>query len=135
MAHDMSIFSNRNCAGFFTDHHNQGITLFRQADGSPVPGAKLRGQTPVFRQRQQTACGNQTVAADNAGPVMQRRIDDKHIQQKFCRNQPIYLNAGIADIVQPHIAFNDQQSARLSGRQLLYRLGNLGDYFFGLFII
>ena len=88
----MSILSNRNRPGFLTDYHHQGIALLRQTDSSPVPGAQFRGQCPVLRQRKQTAGSNQTIAAYHRRTIMQRRIDDKNIEQKIGGNQTIDLN-------------------------------------------
>ena len=105
------------------------------SDSRPMTGAQFCGQRAVFRQWQEAACRNQTIAADNRSTIMKRRVHDKDVEQKLCRNQSVNPDACGTDIIKPHIALDDQQRTGFRSGQLLHRLGDFADDRPGFLII
>ena len=97
--------------------------------------AELRRERAVLRQRQETTRRDQSLAANDRRTVMQRRIRNEHIHQKIRRDKAVDLDARRTDIVEPHVALDDEQRADLIRRENLYRAANLTDRALRLLIV
>ena len=97
--------------------------------------AELRRERAVLRQRQEAARRDQPLAANDRRAVMQRRIRNEHIHQKIRRDETVDLDARRTDVVEPHVALDDEQRADLIRRENLYRAANLTDRALRLLIV
>ena len=87
--------------------------------------AELRRERAVLRQGQEAAGRNEAFAAHDGCAVVQRRVRDEDIEQKVRRDEAVDLDARRADVVEAHVALDDDERTRLVGRHDLDGLGEL----------
>ena len=87
--------------------------------------AELRRERAILRQRQQAAGRDQALAAHDGRAVVQRRVRDEDVQEEVRRDEAVNLDARRADVVEAHVALDDNERARLIGGHDLDRLGEL----------
>ena len=77
----MSTVRIGNRPRFFTDHDDDSIGQFADADSGPVTRSQFRRKGAVTGQGQQTAGSHDAVIADNDGAIVERRIGNENIAQ------------------------------------------------------
>jgi len=66
---------------------------------------------------------------------VERCIRDEHIHEKIRGDKTVNLNPRRTDVVQPHVALDDEQCTDFIGRENLHRAANLADCTLCLLII
>ena len=100
-----------NDAGFLRHHNNHSIGMLGNADGRPMPGAKIPAQIRILGQGQYASgCRNPLTANDHCA-VMQRRLGEKDILQQLCGNRSIHNGAGFKVFLQIGLPLKHNQRA------------------------
>ena len=99
------------------DHDDEGIGLLGDAEGGPMAGAEALGVDRHLREREQGAGGQDRVAADDHGAVVQRGPRREDRAQEVRREVAVDHHAGLGHLLEPGLALDDDEGAMALGRQ------------------
>ena len=97
--------------------------------------AKFARERAVLRQRQKTARRDEPLAANHRRAVMQRRIRNEYVDEEIRGDETVDLYARRADVVESHIALDDEQRPDFICGKNLHRVPNLTNRALRLLIV
>src|SRR6202022_2909029 len=118
VAQQLSLVRNGDLTQLLAEDQDDGVGLHREAEPRAVAGAHPLADRPLLRQRKDAPCGQDLVASDDDGTVVERGVREEDRLQEFRGELAIDPDAAIGEVLQPGLLLEDDQGSREALRQL-----------------
>ena len=114
-----------DAAGLLADHDHVGVALLGDADGGLVAHAEPRREVGALRDREGAAGGDDAVAGDDHGAVVERGVLEEDVHDQAPADLGVHHVAGGDDVLQGILLLDDDERSLLLRGHLPAGFGDL----------